>query len=125
LLTSGSSPALFFSRHQTILQLHDELNAARENSSDPSVRATWQQTSLKPHIEYFKEFVTKLMNASRAENPRSYAKQAGTNAEKEVGTWRAHLTARVSASAVDTRMLTVLIIVVLPSCVSEIADWNV
>jgi DNA primase small subunit len=70
-----------------VLQLHEELNRAKSASIDSTARATWQDTSLKPHIVYFKEFVTQLMNASAQENPRAYAKQAGTNAEKEVNDW--------------------------------------
>ena len=79
---------------QHILQLHDELNAARKSSGDADVKVNWQQTSLRPFIEYFKNFVTNLMNASRAENPRAYAKQAGTTAEKEVGQKKDKLTPR-------------------------------
>ena len=66
-----------------VVQLHEELNAAAEQG-DLS-KSNWQSTSLRPSIEYFKTFVTTLMNANRAENPRSYAKQAANHAQQEVG----------------------------------------
>jgi len=67
-----------------ILQLHDELNAFR--STDGSSKATWSSTSLKPSIELFRQFVTKLMNAARVENPRSYAKHIAAKAQQDVAT---------------------------------------
>lgn len=66
-----------------VVRLHAELNDAAA-SGDLS-RSNWQSTSLKPAIEHFKAFVTNLMNANRAENPRSYAKQAASSAQAEVG----------------------------------------
>ena len=68
-----------------VVQLHNELNEAAA-TGDLS-RSNWQSTSLKPAIEHFKAFVTNLMNANRAENPRSYAKQAASSAQAEVGQW--------------------------------------
>ena len=82
----------FFSQH--IVQLHEELNAAAA-TGDLS-KSNWQSTSLKPSIEYFKAFVTNLMNANRTENPRSYAKQAANHAVQEVGQLQPARTARAA-----------------------------
>jgi len=73
----------FFVQH--VVQLHEELNqAAAEGNLTSAKTSNWTNTSLKPHIEYFKDFVTKLSNAARQENPRSYAKQAASNAQSEL-----------------------------------------
>jgi len=82
-----------------VVQLHEELNAAAEQG-DLS-KSNWQSTSLRPSIEYFKTFVTTLMNANRAENPRSYAKQAANHAQQEVGQWQTHTLARDDRCTVD------------------------
>jgi DNA primase small subunit len=57
-----------------VVQLHQELNAAGADGSLGMHQ--WQSTSLKPAIEYFRNFVTNLTNADRAANPRAYAKAA-------------------------------------------------
>lgn len=51
----------------TILQLHDELNIAHERGGLGDLKP-WEVTSLKPHIEYFRDFVTKLLTAQRDAN---------------------------------------------------------
>jgi hypothetical protein len=44
--------------------LHDELNIAHERGGSGDLKP-WQVTSLKPHIEFFHTFVSKLLTAQR------------------------------------------------------------
>ena len=71
---------LRFSQH--IVQLHEELNIAAAQG-DLS-KSNWKSTSLAPHIEYFREFVTKLSNDCReATMNKQQKQQQGT---KQAGT---------------------------------------
>lgn len=63
----------------TLNELHDELNA-QPLSKDKGVKS-WQNTSLKPHIEHFEEFVKIIQEDyradSKAKNSKDSAKMEG------------------------------------------------
>jgi hypothetical protein len=80
-------PCLFLcvrSLLQHIVQLHEELNIAAAQG-DLS-KSNWKSTSLAPHIEYFREFVTKLSNDCREATMNKQQKQQQQQGTKQAGT---------------------------------------